>query len=136
MPNINGLLDGTCVAKEKFENSDIGKFVVLSGDREVSIADVSAGDVTYGVLKNAGDAGEPVTVQLDGISLIQIGTAGTLSAGDLVKVTADGDVVEWASSDEGDVCIAQLREDPDSNDSLVSAKIFNIGTVGVEVSAE
>lgn len=130
MPNINGLMDGTCVAKEDFDSDDIGKFVILSDEREVSITDLSAGDSAYGVLKTSGDAGEPVTVQLDGISLIQIGTAGTLSAGDFVKVTANGDVEEWADTDDQDASVAQLREDPASDNSKVSAKILNVGNLG------
>jgi len=123
MPNIEELLDGTCVAAADLDDDDLYKFVELTDDLTVNAVS-GAGDRAYGVLKRAGDTGEAVTVQLSGVSLVRCGSSITaFSAGDLLSVEAGGTVQPHSA---GEVAVAIAKEAGD-DDQLISAFIISGG---------
>lgn len=127
MPNIRELVDGACVAGENFDEDDLYKFVVLDDEREVKLPDTgndfSVGDRCYGVLKSYGDEGEPVAVQVSGISLVRLDASVSIDAGAALQVE-DGGVCDDVST--GNVAMAIAREDGD-DDEIISCLIITGG---------
>lgn len=108
-------LDNSAIAAEDIEKYT---FVVIDGNGELAAA--GDGAAPDGIVLQRWGAGEMAHFVEAGRIPIEIGTAGTLSAGDVVAVDANG---KADAGTTGDPVAAVLRQAPSADGDYVQARV-------------